>query len=155
MIDECIFKTSFANILIQSKNASIIRLIFTTKRVKFSKNPVLMNAKNEILEYIAGERKVFTFKIDPEGTYFQKKVWKQLKMIPYGKSVYYSLIADKVESSPRAVGNACGANKCLLIIPCHRVISKNTGHISFSSFGGMIHKARLLSHEKMRLISNK
>ena len=75
------------------------------------------------------------------------KVWEELKKIPYGQSVYYSSIADKIQSSPRAVGNACGANKCLLIVPCHRVVSKNNKNDKFSSFGGLIHKNKLLRLE--------
>ena len=57
-------------------------------------------------------------------------------------------IAKKIKTSPRAVGNACGANKCLLIIPCHRIISKSKKNGGFSSFGGMVHKDLLLSLEK-------
>ena len=58
------------------------------------------------------------------------------------------VIANKINTSPRAVGNACGANKCLLIIPCHRVLSKNNGRSGYSSFGGLVHKDRLLKLEK-------
>ena len=50
------------------------------------------------------------------GTVFQKRVWGELEKVKYGKTQYYSTIAKKIKTSPRAVGNACGANKCLLII---------------------------------------
>ena len=103
-----------------------------------------------MIEYTKGKRKIFTFKLDPKGTLYQKKVWEELKKIPYGQSVYYLSIADKIQSSPRAVGNACGANKCLLIVPCHRVVSKNNKNNKnnkFSSFGGLIHKNKLLRLE--------
>jgi methylated-DNA-[protein]-cysteine S-methyltransferase len=80
---------------------------------------------------------------------YQKKVWKELQRIPYGQSVYYSSIAERIRSSPRAVGNACGANKCLLIIPCHRVISKNIKGSNISSFGGLVHKNNILLLEKL------
>ena len=146
-MDECIFKTKLANVLIQVEDKSVIQICFTKRKIKLSDNPHLVNAKKQVVEYIEGKRKTFTFKLDQKGTLYQKKVWKELQKIPYGKSVYYSSIAEKIQSSPRAVGNACGANKCLLIIPCHRVISKEINSSGFSSFGGLIHKKRLLALE--------
>ena len=146
-MDECIFKTKLANVLIQVEDKSVIQICFTKRKIKLSDNPHLVNAKKQVVEYIEGKRKIFTLKLDPNGTLYQKKVWKELQKIPYGQSVYYSSIAEKIQSSPRAVGNACGANKCLLIIPCHRVISKEINSSGFSSFGGLIHKKRLLALE--------
>ena len=70
-------------------------------------------------------------------------------IIKYGEIKFYSDIAKELKSSPRAVGNACGKNKCLIIIPCHRIVSKNVKNSSgYSSFGGLIHKNILLSFEK-------
>ena len=148
-MDECIFKTKLANVLIRVEDKSVIQIFFTKRKIKPSKNPHLINAKNQVLEYLKGNRKVFTFKLDPKGTLYQKKVWKELQKIPYGKSIYYSSIAEKIQSSPRAVGNACGANKCLLIIPCHRVISKSLKGPNISSFGGLVHKSNVLLLEKL------
>ena len=146
-MDECIFKTKLANVLIRVEDKSVIQIFFTKRKIKLSKNPHLINAKKQVIEYTKGKRKIFTFKLDPKGTLYQKKVWKELQKIPYGQSVYYSSIAEKIQSSPRAVGNACGANKCLLIVPCHRVVSKNNKNNKFSSFGGLIHKNKLLRLE--------
>ena len=148
-MDECIFKTAFANVLIRAENKSIVELRKTKKQVKVSSCSFLMDAKKQITEYLKGKRKKLSFKIDPKGTRYQKKVWQELQKIPYGKSVYYSSIANKIHSSPRAVGNACGANKCLLIIPCHRVISKDANGSGFSSFGGLVHKNILLDFENL------
>ena len=146
---ECIFKTKLANILIQVEDKAVTKICFTKRKIKLSKNPHLINAKKQVIEYLKGNRKVFTFKLDPKGTLYQKKVWKELQKIPYGKSVYYSSIANKIQSSPRAVGNACGANKCLLIIPCHRVISKSIKGLNISSFGGLVHKNNILMLETL------
>ena len=144
-MDECIFKTKLANVLIQAEDKSVIQIVFTKRRVKLSNNPHLVNAKKQVVEYIEGKRKIFTLNLDPKGTLYQKKVWKELQKIPYGKFAYYSSIAEKIRSSPRAVGNACGANKCLLIIPCHRVIAKN--YNNHSVFSGLIDKNLLLKLE--------
>ena len=144
-MDECIFKTKLANVLIQVEDKSVIHVGFTKKKIKLSDNPHLVNAKKQVVEYFEGKRKIFTLKLNPKGTSYQKKVWKELKKIPYGKFAYYSSIAEKIRSSPRAVGNACGANKCLLIIPCHRVIAKN--YNKKSVFSGFIDKNLLLKLE--------
>lgn len=59
----------------------------------------------------------------PEGTVFQKKVWRALRRIPDGKTLSYGELARRVGSSARAVGNACRANPIPILIPCHRVVS--------------------------------
>ena len=144
-MDQCIFKTKLANVLIQVEDKSVIQICFTKRKIKLSKNSYLINAKKQVVEYIKGKRKIFTFKLDPKGTLYQKKVWKELQKIPYGKSVYYSSIAEKIQSSPRAVGNACGANRCLLVIPCHRAVAKNNNNQSV--FSGIVDKNIILHLE--------
>ena len=148
MINECVFDTPLARMLLIEKNGEIIHSTFTQKRINKTSNRTLMHAQKEILEYFKGHRKIFTVKVNPDGTHYQKKVWRQLLQIKYGSSKYYSDIAKDIASSPRAIGNACGANKCLLIIPCHRVLSKDNSRSSYSSFGGLVHKDRLLELEK-------
>ena len=144
-MDECIFETKLANVLIQVEDKSVTQVCFTKRKIKLSKNSYLINAKKQVVEYIKGKRKIFTFKLDPKGTLYQKKVWKELQKIPYGKSVYYSSIAEKIQSSPRAVGNACGANRCLLVIPCHRAVAKNNNNQSV--FSGIVDKNIILHLE--------
>ena len=85
----------------------------------------------------------------PRGTVFQKKVWKELKKIPSGKTCTYTQIAQKVGSPKafRAVGSACGQNPFLLLVPCHRAVAK-TGLGGFAL--GLKTKSFLLSHEQKR-----
>lgn len=82
------------------------------------------------------------------GTSFQIKVWKALQDIPYGETISYKQLAKWVgnEKSYRAVGNACGYNHCLIIIPCHRVVASDNTLGGFSS--GIDNKQRLLNLEK-------
>ena len=148
MTNECVFDTPLARMLLIEKNGEIIHSTFTQKRINKTSNRTLMHAQKEILEYFKGHRKTFTIKVNPDGTHYQKKVWRQLLQIKYGSTKYYSDIAKDIASSPRAIGNACGANKCLLIIPCHRVLSKDNSRSNYSSFGGLVHKDRLLELEK-------
>ena len=67
----------------------------------------------------------FRYQLKLFGTEFEKKVWQEISKIKYGQTVTYNDIAKKVNSSPRAIGNACSKNKCLLLIPCHRIICAN------------------------------
>ena len=82
-------------------------------------------------EYFAGKRTKFELNILLKGTEFQKKVWAELLKIPYGKTKSYQEIAEAIgkPNAQRAVGSACNKNPILLIIPCHRVISK-TGKLT-------------------------
>ena len=142
-----IFKTRFSNMMIEESGGKITKIQFTRQKLKATKDHKLLKAKKEILEYLNQHRIKFSFLIDPHGTEFQKKVWKQISNIRYGKTATYSDIAKKINNSPRAVGNACGANPCLLIIPCHRIIAKSGNIGGFSAFGGIVQKDKLLSLE--------
>ena len=93
----------------------------------------------------------FTLPLAPQGTVFQHKVWDILLQIPYGKTMTYGEIAKMIspEMSPRAVGNAVGANPIPIIIPCHRVIARN-GPGGYSG-GSLAQKRQLLAVEKIIL----
>ena len=87
----------------------------------------IKDIKKQLDEYFLGKRTIFNIKINPKGTDFQKLVWSELQNIPYGKIKSYSEIAAATgnKNAQRAVGNACNKNPIMIIIPCHRVISKN------------------------------
>ena len=87
----------------------------------------IKNIKLQLDEYFLGKRQKFDIIVNPKGTIFQKLVWKELQKIPYGKTKCYSEIAIALgkPNAQRAVGSACNKNPIMLIIPCHRVISKN------------------------------
>jgi len=85
--------------------------------------------------YFAGELKSFEVKLAPEGTEFQKSVWRALCEIPYGETRTYKEIAISVgkPKAYRAVGLANNRNPISIIVPCHRVIGTNgklTGYAS-------------------------
>ena len=103
--------------------------------------------KLQLDEYFLGERQKFDIKINPKGTQFQKLVWKELQKIPYGKIKSYSEIAIALgkPNAQRAVGSACNKNPIMLIIPCHRVISKN-GSVGGFAYGNIV-KQKLLEIE--------
>ena len=102
----------------------------------------------QIKEYLKGERRDFTIPFDLQGTEFQKKVWNQLRKIPYGKTYSYQEIARKLKNpkAVRAVGTANGRNPLCMIIPCHRVIAADGSLGGYS--GGLGIKTKLLKLEQ-------
>ena len=100
----------------------------------------------KINDYFKNKVTCFNFNYNPNGTIFQKKVWKEICKIKPGKTKTYKEIAKKLGTSPRAVGNACSKNICLIIIPCHRVICTN-GNIGKFILGKKI-KNYLINLEK-------
>lgn len=111
----------------------------------------LQAAKKQMLEYFKGQRKNFDLTYDLQGTDFQKKVWKTLLKIPYGKTFSYRDLAEKVGSPKayRAVGSANGKNPVCLFIPCHRVIASNGSLGGYSGRGGLKTKKFLLTLESI------
>lgn len=111
-------------------------------------HPLLKECVFQLDEYFNGIRKEFALKIDLKGTEFQKKVWKQLEKIPFGKTKSYLQISKQIGDSnaTRAVGNANGSNPISILIPCHRVIGSNGKLIGYG--GGLWRKEWLLNHEK-------
>ncbi|MFC5603688.1 methylated-DNA--[protein]-cysteine S-methyltransferase [Sporosarcina koreensis] len=109
---------------------------------------VLEPYAKELIDYMEGKRKEFTMPLDLHGTPFQQSVWKALQEIPYGQTVSYSDIAEKIQNpkSVRAVGAAIGANPLLITVPCHRVIAKNGNLTGFR--GGLEMKKQLLALEQ-------
>lgn len=100
--------------------------------------------KIELEEYFHGRRSRFSVKVDLiRGTEFQKKVWNALRDIPYGETVSYKEIAEKIGNpkAVRAVGGANNKNPISIIIPCHRVIGKDG---SLTGYGGGLSKKEYL-----------
>ncbi|MDG2268216.1 MAG: methylated-DNA--[protein]-cysteine S-methyltransferase [Alphaproteobacteria bacterium] len=146
---QLIFKSKFGNIRITSEEEKIVHIEFTNNNLINSNSNILNITKNQIEEYLLNNRKKFSINISLNGTDFQHRVWEQIKLIPYGKHTTYLKIAKILKTSPRAIGNACGKNPILLIIPCHRVIASNGNLTGFSALGGINTKKHLLDHEKL------
>ena len=141
------FKTKFGWIYASEKNCFILSISFGKKKNQGS-SKTLTNLKNQIKNYFLGKNINYKFKIQLNGTKLQKKIWKQLQKIPYGETRSYKEIAKIIKTSPRYVGNVCGQNKHLLIIPCHRVIRSDGNLGGFSGTGGIKLKERLIKLEK-------
>ena len=102
----------------------------------------------QLEEYFSGKRKVFDLPFKMNGTAFQMKVWQELLKIPYGDTVSYSEIAERIgcPEGARAVGGAVHNNLLWIIVPCHRVVGKNGKLTGYA--GGTEMKKTLLELEK-------
>ena len=140
------FNTKFGWISAIEENGKITEIKFLkTKNV--GKSLILKKLKKMINEYFSKQKTPFNLPLEINGSLLQKKIWKELIKIPYGKTKSYGDIAKIVKTSPRYVGNVCGQNKHLLVVPCHRVIRTDGSLGGFSSPGGLGIKKRLLSLE--------
>ena len=125
--------------------------LFNCQKKKFFKqktlSPIAQNIKNQLNLFFKGRLKTFQIPLYDRGTEFQKKVWKALKQIPYGQTKTYSQTAKYIKNQKayRAIGNCCSQNPFIIVIPCHRVVSK-TGLGGFAL--GLKIKKQLLKLEK-------
>ena len=113
-----------------------------------SDDPYLFGIFDQLREYFAGTRKEFDVTLDIEGTDFQKRVWEELRKIPYGKTISYKSLSEKLGDvkAIRAVGKANGQNPIAIIIPCHRIIGSDGSLTGYA--GGLWRKKWLLEHEQ-------
>jgi methylated-DNA-[protein]-cysteine S-methyltransferase len=110
---------------------------------------IFSSAIKQLDEYFKGKRTSFNLDMEIKGTEFQKKVWKQLQKIPYGKSITYGSIAKAINhpKAVRAVGTAVGSNPICIIIPCHRVLAAQNKLGGYA--GGLKSKQTLLARENI------
>lgn len=101
----------------------------------------------QLQEYFTGKRKRFDLRLAPEGTPFQRKVWRALTEIPFGATRSYGDIAARIgaPTASRAVGAANGRNPISIIVPCHRVIGASGDLTGYA--GGLGRKQALLELE--------
>ena len=107
----------------------------------------LQETVTQLQDYFDGKRSDFHFKMNPKGTEFQQKVWKELLNIPFGKTMSYLDLSKKLGDvkAIRAVASANGKNPLWIVIPCHRVIGTDGSLTGYA--GGLWRKKWLLEHE--------
>ncbi|GAA2076579.1 methylated-DNA--[protein]-cysteine S-methyltransferase [Aeromicrobium halocynthiae] len=126
-------------------------------RVEFGAEPsgdraedaVLDAAEQQLQEYFAGVRREFDLPLASDGTEFQRKVWSEVRRIPYGETASYGDIARRLGYEPgisRAVGAANGANPLPVVVPCHRVVGSDGSLTGYA--GGPDRKRILLELER-------
>ncbi|WP_019499716.1 methylated-DNA--[protein]-cysteine S-methyltransferase [Pseudanabaena sp. PCC 6802] len=112
---------------------------------------LFMQTQEQLEEYFACQRQYFGLPLDPQGTEFQQRVWQLLRKIPFGETISYGTLAQRVgqPNAARAVGAANGRNPIAIIIPCHRVIAGNGKLTGYA--GGIDRKQWLLDRERLSL----
>ncbi len=113
-------------------------------------SPPLRNCARQITDYLAGKRHDFELPVSPSGTAFQRRVWREIARIPYGRTISYAELAKRAGApgSARAAGAATGRNPLSIIVPCHRVVGSRGSLTGYA--GGLDRKARLLRLEGVR-----
>ncbi len=147
-----VYKTPVGEVTVCCEDGAVTGLHFgrqepKSKNKKEARTELSEQVFKQLEEYFAGTRKTFEIPLNPQGTEFQKKVWKALLKIPYGETRSYKEIAAAIgdEKATRAVGMANNKNPIAILIPCHRVIGADG---SLAGYGGGVDiKRRLLETE--------
>jgi methylated-DNA-[protein]-cysteine S-methyltransferase len=113
---------------------------------------ILDKTREQLNEYISGDRREFDVPLLTVGTDFQKSVWNALMEVPYGFTSTYLQLAKNIdnEKAVRAAASANGANSISIMIPCHRIIGSNGELVGYG--GGLPVKKRLLKLEQNNIV---
>lgn len=124
-------------------------------RAIFTRSPTQITAETslrqtivqELAQYFTNPHHRFQLPLKPLGTIYQQRVWNALLVIPVGRTVTYGELAKTLQSSPRAIGQACKNNPLALFIPCHRVVGKTNQGGYMGRVDALCYKTYLLAHE--------
>ncbi len=107
----------------------------------------LQECAQQLADYFAGKRQCFDLPVAPQGTPFQKRVWREIAQVPFGATITYAELAARAGApgSARAAGAATGRNPLAIVVPCHRIVG--TGGALTGYAGGLERKRSLLAHE--------
>ncbi|MDH7913643.1 methylated-DNA--[protein]-cysteine S-methyltransferase [Winogradskyella sp. SYSU M77433] len=148
-MESCYIETplGYAKIVGNQDGITSVSIVDTTENISESIPESLLDCVTQLKAYFNNELKTFELKLNPEGTDFQKKVWKQLEKIPFGKTISYLDLAKQLGDAKtiRAAASANGKNPLWIIVPCHRVIGTDGSLTGYA--GGLHRKQWLLNHE--------
>ncbi|SEQ16202.1 methylated-DNA--[protein]-cysteine S-methyltransferase [Flavobacterium urocaniciphilum] len=148
-MEKIVINSPLGFVLIEGDETGISKISITSNEILLTETipDLFTEVVKQMHEYFDGNRTVFTFKMNPKGTEFQKKVWEELLKIPYGKTASYQEITNQLgdPKAIRAVANANGKNPLWIVVPCHRVIGSDGSLTGYA--GGLWRKKWLLKHE--------
>jgi AraC family transcriptional regulator of adaptative response/methylated-DNA-[protein]-cysteine methyltransferase len=154
-----LFESPIGRLLAAANTTGITELLFVDRRqieetlrsirdrhestVLPGTHPHLDQLRTELQEYFAGTRRDFTVPMSPKGSPFQHRVWEELGRIPFGSTISYQQLAERMNqpTAMRAVARANGDNPLTILVPCHRVIGKDG---TLTGYGGGLWRKRLL-----------
>ena len=135
-------------IRIDVSGKAITKIAFIDKKdLPSSSCSLIKECQKELTEYFMGKRKIFSLPLNYKGTDFQHTVWSSLNNIDFGETASYTNIASMAQRplAIRAVGGALNKNPSAIIVPCHRIVSKNGCLTGYA--GGLKRKSWLIAHE--------
>ena len=151
MTQSCVLESPVGPLRVTETDGAISALDWTDNPTTPPATPVLRDAAKQLADYFDGKLAAFALPLAPEGTEHQKKVWAAMCAIPAGAVRSYGDLANKIGSSARAVGTACGKNPIPIIVPCHRILATGGGIGGYSGRGGVETKRLLLNLEGVHL----
>jgi methylated-DNA-[protein]-cysteine S-methyltransferase len=152
------FESPVGPLLLAGDSKALRRVSFQSSKRSAAPRPDWKLEKSPFAEvirqlqaYFRGELKEFDLPLAMEGTEFQLRVWNALRAVPYGETISYAQLAERIGNpkAVRAVGLANGSNPIPIIVPCHRVIGSDGSLTGFG--GGLSTKKRLLELENKQL----
>jgi len=152
------YKSPTGTIEIVSSDTSITKCNFAKDNFRASsKNvpPIMKNALVQLKDYFDGKLQDFVLQLELSGTEFQLRVWNELQEIPFGQTITYKELAEKIgnKKAIRAVASANAKNPISIIVPCHRVIGSDGKLRGYG--GGIERKKWLIDFEKSAYKSRK
>lgn len=160
------YESPLGTLTLYATASALVGLTFPTQSVTFQEplamdetnaDPILIQTILWLDQYFSGHIPTMTIPLAPQGTQFQQCVWSQLEHIPYGTSLTYGELSQRVFNSPspkgaQAIGSAVGANPISIIIPCHRVLGKGKALTGYTR--GLSIKRALLTIEHIDFVDN-
>ena len=148
-METCIIETPLGNakIIGDTNGIASVSIDDTSEELSQIIPENLLDCVTQLKAYFREERQDFDLRLNPNGTDFQKRVWRQLQQIPYGKTCSYLDLSKQLgdPKAIRAVANANGKNPLWIIVPCHRVIGSDGSLTGYA--GGLHRKKWLINHE--------
>lgn len=141
------FTTPWGLFQVEHDEYFVFRAYFTQQMGAIAQGPLSELIQYELNAYIRDPHHRVQLPLKPSGSTYLQKVLNALLVIPVGRTLTYGELALTLQSSPRAVGQACKRNPLALFIPCHRVIGKNDLGGYMGTADSMNYKKNLLKHE--------
>jgi methylated-DNA-[protein]-cysteine S-methyltransferase len=146
-----VFNTPIGDLEVMHDEQHIHNAIFKREASRTTKPTAFCNAvAQELDSYFSNPLHRFQLALKPHGTPYQQRVWNELLVIPVGRTLSYGELAHRLQSSPRAIGQACKNNPIALFIPCHRVVGKHNVGGYMGESQALPYKLALLDHEGIK-----
>ena len=134
------------------EDGRLTALAWSGKRASGESTSLLLEAKRQLLQYFAGQRREFDLPLEPAGSPFERRAWALMLEIRYGATRSYGDLARDLGAMPQDIGQACGRNPLPVLIPCHRVLAAEGRLGGYSGGKGAETKRRLLVLEGSLLV---